>query len=407
MVVHHIFSRIAATGAILLAGLGGGAGCTAFEPNGVGASYQSDLTFLGQHTRVMQLEQDGARIAIAPQLQGRVMTAAFDPRGLSLGWVNRAAVRAGEHDVPFNMYGGSDRFWLTPEGGPFSVFFEPGEPQDVEHWQTPPGLNKGAFEVDSTDCRSVRMRKAVDVANASGTKIELDVQRTIRMLTRFDAGQLLGTEIPGELDYIGHVSENRITNRGRPLTEKSGAVGVWSVGMFPARASTVVIIPFNKKGDGVIVESSYFGEIPRERLLIDDEHGVVLFKGDARYRSKIGLSVSRAKDRLAGVDFANNVLTIVHFDRLPGRDTYLCNLWKNPNDRPYVGDVLNAYNHHGENNEVFYELESTSPAAFLEPGESSAHYHRTFHFTGSAEALSQFSEKALGVSLEHVRRRIP
>jgi len=395
------------TGLVLTACLWGVAGCTTLDKSGVGTSYQSDVAYLTQNTRTIQLEQGEARIAVAPELQARVMTASFDGSGPSLGWVNRAAIDAGERDVPFNMYGGSDRFWLTPEGGPFSVFFEKGEPQEVEHWQTPAGLNKGAFEVDHADGQSVRMHKSLDVVNASGTKITLDVQRTIRMLSRFDASQTLGADIPDDLKYVGYVSENRITNRGEPLAKKTGTVGVWTVGMFPARASTVVIIPFDKQGKGIIVESSYFGRVPVRRLLIDDEHGVVLFKADARYRSKIGLSVSRAKDRLAGIDFTNNVLTIVHFDRLAGRDKYLCNLWKNPNGKPYVGDVLNAYNHHGENNEAFYELETTSPAAFLKPGESSAHHHRTFHFTGSAETLSQFSEKVLGVSLEHVRRQMP
>ena len=36
-----------------------------------------------------------------------------------------------------NVFGGEDRFWLGPEGGQFALYFKPGDPFDLDHWQVP------------------------------------------------------------------------------------------------------------------------------------------------------------------------------------------------------------------------------------------------------------------------------
>jgi len=50
----------------------------------------------------------------------------------------------------------------------------------------------------------------------------------------------------------------------------------------------------------------------------------------------------------------------------------------------------------------FYELESSSPAAFLDPGERMMHCHATFHIVGSKTQLSKISEKIFGITLDKV-----
>ncbi|MGG5905692.1 DUF6786 family protein, partial [Sphingobacterium daejeonense] len=36
-----------------------------------------------------------------------------------------------------NAYGGEDRLWLGPEGGPFSLYFENGKEMVYEIWKPP------------------------------------------------------------------------------------------------------------------------------------------------------------------------------------------------------------------------------------------------------------------------------
>jgi hypothetical protein len=50
----------------------------------------------------------------------------------------------------------------------------------------------------------------------------------------------------------------------------------------------------------------------------------------------------------------------------------------------------------------FYELESSSPAANLKPGEKLTHTQRIFHFTGNEAELSKITQKIFGVSLNEV-----
>ena len=52
----------------------------------------------------------------------------------------------------------------------------------------------------------------------------------------------------------------------------------------------------------------------------------------------------------------------------------------------------------------FYEIESSSPAAFLDKGESIIHYHNVFHFTGPEDQLDKLSVKILGVTIEEIKR---
>ena len=50
----------------------------------------------------------------------------------------------------------------------------------------------------------------------------------------------------------------------------------------------------------------------------------------------------------------------------------------------------------------FYEIESSSPAAALSPGETIQHVHRTIHLKGSKERLNIISQKILGVNVDAI-----
>ena len=126
-----------------------------------------------------------------------------------------------------------------------------------------------------------------------------------------------------------------------------------------------------------MVKSDYFGAVPADRLKVTPE--AVLFRADAKFRSKIGVPQKRAKNVLGSIDFKNNVLTLVSFNMPadPTKELYMNNAWELPQPKPYVGDVVNSYNDGpndlGKQFGEFYEIESLSPAKELKTGESLTH----------------------------------
>jgi hypothetical protein len=51
----------------------------------------------------------------------------------------------------------------------------------------------------------------------------------------------------------------------------------------------------------------------------------------------------------------------------------------------------------------FYELESSSPAAFLEVGESMTHVHTTIHMQGSEAQLNQIIQELFKIEIETIK----
>ncbi|MFA6479143.1 MAG: DUF6786 family protein [Victivallaceae bacterium] len=91
--------------------------------------FGDEIAFLKQHIPVLMLEDQSSRakIAIAPSLQARVLTStASGDSGQSFGWINCELIASGERRKQINAFGGEDRFWLGPEGGQFSLFFNKG-----------------------------------------------------------------------------------------------------------------------------------------------------------------------------------------------------------------------------------------------------------------------------------------
>jgi len=94
------------------------------------------------------------------------------------------------------------------------------------------------------------------------------------------------------------------------------------------------------------------------------------------------------------------------FDR--SASGYVNSLWKLQDD-PYGGDVVNSYNDGpskpGEKQlGQFFELETSSPALALAPGQSFTHTHTTLHLTGDRKQLDSVAQKVLGVSLDEIEK---
>jgi hypothetical protein len=177
--------------------------------------------------------------------------------------------------------------------------------------------------------------------------------------------------------------------------------------MFNPSPETTIVIPFQTGAEdelGPIVNDAYFGKVPSDRLVLND--GVLFFSGDGQYRSKIGLSPQRARNVAGSYDASNKVLTIVQYNKPQDVVDYVNSMWE-LQEEPYRGDVVNSYNDGppepgAEPMGPFYELETSSPAAALNPKESLLHTHRTFHFTGTESQLDPIAQKTLGVSIEQI-----
>src|SRR5262249_25667671 len=150
--------------------------------------------FLRQHTSITVLrDANGAGVvAVAPAWQGRVMTSsAQGEEGASFGWINRKLIASGETLPQFNPLGGEDRLWLGPQGGQVSVYFAQGAPFDLEHWYVPRGIDTLPFEVTEQAADHVVLKSAFELTNYSGTKFQVRLDRTVRLLRSSEAWKRL------------------------------------------------------------------------------------------------------------------------------------------------------------------------------------------------------------------------
>ena len=378
----------------------------------VKATFGSDIEFLNEHTSVVILSSASgqSQVAVLPDLQGRVMiSTAGGINGLSYGWINRELVAASKPVEHINPYGGEDRFWIGPEGGQFSIFFKKGDPLDINHWSTPAPIDTEVFELTSKTRNRVLLKKEMRLENYSGTVFSLRVDREIRVLEQMQVASALGCMLPVSVQMVAFESNNRITNTGdNPWIKDKGLLSIWILGMFNASPATTIVIPFNPGPEsrlGPIVNDAYFGKVPADRLQVQSK--VLFFKGDACQRGKIGLTPRRAQPVFGSYDAANRVLTVVQYTKPQAAKEYVNSMWERQED-PYNGDTINSYNDGpaqpgGEQLGPFYELETSSPAAALQPGTGIVHTHRTFHFEGSAAELDNLAQAILGVPLDKIQ----
>ena len=380
------------------------------------AGFGDDVEFLKAHTRVIVLSDSSgqARVALVPAWQGRVMTsAARGEAGLSFGWINRDLIASGKLQPHMNAFGGEDRFWMGPEGGQFSIFFAKGAKFEFANWFTPAIFDTLPFQVISQTKTRAVFGADFELTNYSATNFPVGVKREVELLAASQAWKDLGLPADDQISLVAYASSNTITNRGKEAWKKeTGLLSVWILGMYNPSPSTTVVVPIKSGPEselGAKLTADYFGQVPPDRLVVRDD--VAFLRADGQYRSKIGVSPRRSRAVLGSYDAENKVLTIVRFNQPEGVTDYVNSLWKLQDD-PYGGDAANSYNDGppapGEKPMgPFYEIESSSPAAALGPGESLTHIHRTIHLTGPEAALDRVSRAILGVSLDDIKAVFP
>ncbi len=318
------------------------AGASACSDGNKMGTYGYDAGYLaskGIPTIELKSEDGQARVLLAPTLQGRVMTSTTGgEKGPSFGWLNYKALADGFVNPQFNPFGGEERFWIGPEGGPFSWFFKPGEEQVYANWNVPALLDTEAYDVESASGTQAVFVKEQTLRNASGNEFNIGLRRVVTILEKAGTEELLGV--------------------------------------------------YNEDHEGKIVNDEYFGKVPADRLQVGD--GLIRFKIDGKYRSKIGLPAGSARDICGSYDPEAGVLNILKYTIPEGECDYVNSQW-GPQDDPYHGDVINSYNdgptETGTIMGPFYEIETSSPAAPLQPGQTLTHTQYTLHLQGPAPIL--------------------
>jgi len=380
------------------------------------ATFGDDAAFLKQHTEILVLsDRSGqAKVAVSPAWQGRVMTStAGADDGLSFGWINRELIASGKTVPHINVFGGEDRFWLGPEGGQFSIFFAPGAKFELADWYTPAPFDTLPFKVASHSRSAAAFTAEFALTNYSGARFDVAVKRTVRLLTPAAAWAKLGVAPAKEVNLVAYETDNQISNAGKNSWGKeTGLLSIWILGQFNAAPATTIVVPIKAGPEselGVKVTSDYFGAIPPDRLAVKD--AVLFFSADGKFRSKIGINPQRSKAVLGSYDAGNHVLTLVLFNQPADVTDYVNSLWK-LQEHPFGGDAINAYNDGppapgAKQLGQFYEMESSSPAAALTPGQSLTHVRQTLHLTGPEPALNTLAQATLGVTLDEIKAALP
>lgn len=381
--------------------------------------FADDVTFMKKHTEVVLLNDGDAAVAVAPAYQGRVMTSSYDRKaGPSFGWINRPVIekgllseeeKKGKLEEHIYIFGGEERFWLGPEGGQFAIFFKPGTKFEFSDWRTPPMIDTEAFELVGQTETSATFKHSAELVNFSGAKFKIGVGRTVKLVGKKEASGMLGVELGVGLKMVAYETDNSITNTGdNAWKPETGLLSIWMLGMYNPSPETTVVIPFKAGSEnelGPKVNDTYFGKVPAEYLKVEED--VLFFRGDGTRRGKIGTGPKRSKGIAGSYDATGKVLNIVTYNVQDAPNGFVNSMWEHQKE-PYAGDVINSYNDGSPEPGApplgpFYELETSSPAAALKPGETMRHVQRTFHIQGSEAALDPLAEQLLGVKLETIK----
>lgn len=371
-------------------------------------SYGYDLDFFAkQGIETVELKSaDGlSKVLIVPGYQGRVMTSTTGgDAGASYGWINRDYIASGRISGQFNPFGGEERFWVGPEGGPFSWYFKKGDEQVYANWLVPEAIDTERFDITEKSDSKIVFTKTMCLRNASDVNFRIGVRRSVSLVDNAALGDLLGARIPAGVRTLAYRTDNTLTNNGdNAWTKETGMPSVWLLGTFNPTPTTTVFIPYNREYKGNPVKDDYFGKIPSDRLVVDD--GIIYFKIDGKYRAKLGLPAGSAKDLCGSYDSRKKVLNILKYTVPKGDAPYVNGQW-GPQDDPFCGDVINSYNdgptETGTVMGPFYEIETSSPGAELAPGQSLTHTQYTIHIEGEETSLASIVEKVFGVDLDKV-----
>lgn len=352
-------------------------------------SYHSLLTIIKASTDVIELTSNKgqSRLIISPYHQGKVIASTHQGlNGGYNGWINISKLEEN------TGIGGEERLWLGPLGGQFSFYYQQIEPISDDNWEVPEPIDTESYQILETGEDFVRMHKTMQLTNFVGTSFNLEIDRTIKLLNKKNIQEHLNILIDDNANFVAFQTENSLTNKDTIAWKKeTGLVGLWSAGMYQGTDDTVVIIPLKSEAKLKDIYQ-YMGTLDSTKLQL--KNNILLYKGDGKYRSKIGVPPQLAPDIYGCYSKSKNRLTIVQYKK--EKDSLYSNSFVSVQDEPYKGEAIPIYN----NSADFFELESNAPLKVLQPNETTSHWHRVYHFSHDNVALNKISLKLLGVELK-------
>lgn len=351
--------------------------------------YHSLLNTIKANTDVIELTSNygHSRLIVSPFHQGKIIASTY--QGLDgdyNGWVNWSALEKN------TGIGGEERLWLGPLGGQFSFYYQQIEPISDDNWEVPEPIDAESYQVLETGEDFVKMYKTMKLTNFVGTSFNLKIDRTIKLLSKKHIQEHLNILIGENTSFVAFQTKNSLTNKDTITWEKeTGLVGLWSAGMYQGTDDTVVIIPLKSEAELKDIYQ-YMGALDSTRLQL--KNNILVYKGDGKYRSKIGIPPQLAPSIYGCYSKSKNRLTIVQYKK--EKDTLYSNSFVSVQDEPYKGEAIPIYN----NSADFFELESNAPLKALQPNETTSHWHRVYHFSDDDVALNKISVKLLGIELK-------
>ncbi|MGL6225001.1 MAG: DUF6786 family protein [Thermoguttaceae bacterium] len=342
-------------------------------------SYSNALHFLQSKTTVCELiNQFGARIAVCPDWNARVMTSSCNGlNGESLGYINVPAIESGSDFQ--NQFGGENQL-LFPYFPDFSDY-----PKYTIH--------EGPFEIINKQS-SFHLTLSRVVAN--------EHQNTcwLRKLTLLDADLLADSFSDEVLDVLSHPetshvsysSQNTLLNQGTQFAQNKNFKNL----LFPqiksslnATPFSVVLLPVREGIDDLLgpamhVES--FAPLPRRRLLWTKP--IALFRADGVLDAQLTVSRRRTLYFCGAIDMRAGILTILQFSEESSE-----------NDLADCDPAIRVINHgHKSNRDLpFYDICIAATSEELKTGESTTLFHTTTHIITDREKLAFLTQKIFGV----------
>ena len=256
-------------------------------------------------------------------------------------------------------------------------------------------------------CRA--LPKRMSLANYSGTPLDIDVDRTVRLLDRRTSPRISACSLDRTFAWW---DSSRPTPSPTPAASRGSAIPGWcrcgSSGCLRRLLKRQSRFHSCRAGStlGPVVNDAYFGKVPSDRLRVKGP--VIFFRGDGQYRSKIGLSPSRARSVAGSYDgrAARADARPVHASgRRRAHTSTRCGKCSASRSKETSSTATTTVRRRQASRR---SVRSTSwkrrrRRSASRPTQQHTHVHRTFHLVGPAGDLDRIARATLGVGLGEIR----
>ncbi|MHB9023183.1 MAG: DUF6786 family protein [Armatimonadota bacterium] len=298
--------------------------------------YQALLKIKGN--AVIELRADAARVAVCPDMGGRVFV---DLAGQLMHRLHLETVA--NPDQPFNNYGGAN-FWPAPEGGKFGFNYRGDE------WYVQESINLEPFAVMDVDPQGALLSKTIALTNRAGFVVQTEMVRDVRLESppALLANYTIADACAFTTRDVFHVLN--------PISLDNALLACWTLEQFDATEETMAFCKVDVPEEAINFD---FYEHPGD--YIQYHSGGFTYRTDGRKRGQIGIRLAARPEFIGFTDRARGVLCLRENLSLP------VGVFFNiaDNDQPQgpfsAADVYSIYNS-DEPQGAFFELETIGSA---------------------------------------------